>query len=105
MAVDVRWCLVRMDALIHDFTMRVRDEDGHVYRARAFGTRREDGTWIGWIEFSPHGGGLVRRTLRETTQPSRAALRYWALGLDEVYLEGALERAVRTSALPAAPSP
>ena len=35
----------------------------------------------------------MRRTSRETTQPSRLALRYWALGLDEVYFDGALERA------------
>ena len=97
----MRWCLVEMDALIHEFTMRASDEDGHVYRARAFGTRRRGGTWTGWIEFSPHGGGLVRRTPRETTQPSREALLYWALGLDEVYLEGALERALRTSTVPA----
>ena len=89
-----------MDALIHEFTMRVRDEDGHVYRPRAFGTRRKDDTWIGWIEFSPHDGGVVRRSDRETTQPSRAALLYWALGLDEVYLEGALDRAIRSSTIP-----
>lgn len=93
-----------MDALIHEFTVRAHDGDGHVYRARAFGSRRDDGTWIGWIEFAPVGGGLVRRSPRETTQPSRGALLYWALGLDEVYLEGALARAVRTSTVPAAPS-
>ena len=87
-----------MKALIHDFTMRARDEDGHVYRARAFGSRREGGTWIGWIEFAPLDGGVVRRSPRETTQPNRGALLYWALGLDEVYLEGALTRALRAKA-------
>jgi len=90
-----------MNALIHEFTMRARDEDGHVYRARAFGSRRADGTWVRWIEFSPHDGGIVRRTRRETTQPSRDALLYWALGLDGVYLDGALERAIRNTAVPA----
>jgi hypothetical protein len=90
-----------MDALIHEFTMRARDADGHVYRARAFGTRRQNGTWIGWIDFAPLGGGLVRRTPRETTQPSRDALVYWALGLDDVYLDGALERAIRNTTVPA----
>jgi len=81
--------------LIHVFTMRACDDDGHLYRARALGRQRDDGTWIGWIEFIPIGGGVMRRSARETTQPNRAALVYWALGLDEVYLDGALERALR----------
>ena len=82
-----------MRTVIHDFTMLARDLDGHVYDARALGRERSDGTWIGWLEFSPRGeGGLARETPRETTQPSRLALRYWALGLDEVYLDGALRR-------------
>ena len=91
------------DVLIHEFTARPHDADGHVYRARALGSRRDDGTWIGWIEFAPIGGGaggLVRRSPRETTQSNRGALLYWALGLDEIYLEGALERAIRDSAIP-----
>jgi hypothetical protein len=82
-----------MRTLIHAFTMLARDADGHVYRARAYGQQRRDGTWIGWLEFMPRGeGGLTRETPRETTQPSRLALRYWALGLEEIYLEGALRR-------------
>ncbi|TMB62700.1 MAG: hypothetical protein E6I57_11950 [Chloroflexi bacterium] len=82
-----------MNSLIHEFTMLARDGDGHVYRARCYGRERRDGTWIGWLEFMPRGeGGLVRETPRETTQPNRLALRYWALGLDEVYLDGALVR-------------
>ena len=83
------------DVLIHEFTMRARDPDGHLYRARAIGRERDDRTWVGWIEFTPIGGGIVRRSPRETTQPNRAALVYWAYGLDEVYLDGALERALR----------
>lgn len=82
-----------MDDVVHEFTMSARDGDGHRYRARAMGRPRPDGTWIGWLQFTPIGsGGLVRRTPRETTQPSLEALRYWALGLNEVYLEGALRR-------------
>jgi len=83
------------ESLIHDFTMRARDQDGHLYRARATGREREDGTWIGRIQFTPLGGGVTRSTMRETTQPNRTALVYWAYGLDEVYLDGALERALR----------
>lgn len=90
-----------MDTLIHEFSHRVRDADGHVYRARAFGRKRGDGTWIGWLEFSPRGsGGVVRRTNRETTQPSQKALAYWARGVEVVYLEGALERAIVNSRMP-----
>jgi hypothetical protein len=86
------------DVLIHVFSVAVGDPDGHSYRARAMGRQRRDGTWIGWLEFTPSGsGGIVRRTDRETTQPSEGAVRYWALGLELAYLEGALERAVRGS--------
>ncbi len=88
-----------MDALVHEFRTAVRDADGHPYRARVLGRQRGDGTWIGWLEFSPRGsGGLVRRTQPETTQPSRDALRYWASGIEPTYLEGALERAFHATA-------
>ena len=48
--------------------------------------------WEGWIEFWADDGGDVRRTPRETTQPDRNALIYWATGLSGTYLEGALAR-------------
>ena len=84
-----------MDALIHEFATEVRDADGHLYKARAFGRERTNGTWIGWLEFSPRGtGGIVRRSPIETTQSNRRALVYWATGLEPVYLEGALARAL-----------
>src|SRR5205814_6429032 len=41
------------------------------------------------------GRGPVLRTDRETTQPNRAAIAYWASGLEPVYLEGAFDRARR----------
>ena len=84
-----------MDVLIHEFTAAARDEDGHVYTARVFGRGRKGGTWVGWLEFTPRGTGVVvRRSPIETTQPSRDALVYWATGLEPVYLEGALARAI-----------
>jgi hypothetical protein len=90
-----------VDVIIHDFAVAVRDADGHLYRVRALGREREDGTWIGWLQFMPRGsGGIVWRTQRETTQPTRLALRYWALGLEPVYLEGALDRAISSRAKP-----
>jgi len=82
--------------LLHDFATEVDDEDGHVYSARAMGRQRKGATvWEGWLEFSPRGGGgIVRKSPIETTQPNRDALLYWARGLERVYLEGALERAI-----------
>jgi len=82
-------------AVIHEFTAQVSDADGHLYAARAVGRQRKGGTWVGWIEFTPRGsGGIVRKSPIETTQPNREALEYWASGLEPVYLEGALERAI-----------
>jgi hypothetical protein len=48
--------------------------------------------WEAWIEFVAEDGSDVRRTPRETTQPNRPALEYWATGLSGTYLEGALAR-------------
>jgi hypothetical protein len=85
-----------MDELIHDFVSQIADADGHVYTARAMGRQRKGRTvWEGWLEFAPVGGrGIVRRSQIETTQPNREALKYWASGIEPVYLEGALERAI-----------
>jgi len=54
-----------------------------------------DGKWQGWLEFLPIGGGRPIRSGRETTQPNRTDAVYWATGLTAVYLEGALQRALR----------
>ena len=85
-----------MDERIHEFTSEIADADGHLYTARVMGRQRRARTvWEGWLEFAPVGGrGIVRRSQVETTQPSREALAYWATGIESVYLEGALERAI-----------
>jgi hypothetical protein len=62
------------------------------YIARACGAKSSDNLWHGWIEFTPHDGGPVLRSARETTQPNREDAIYWATGLTPVYLEGALTR-------------
>ena len=87
-----------MDELIHEFVSEIGDADGHVYTARVIGRQRKGRTvWEGWLEFAPVGGrGIVRRGPVETTQPNRDALAYWASGVEPVYLEGALERAIAT---------
>jgi hypothetical protein len=78
--------------------------DGARYVARVAG--RPDGhIWEGWIEFvadEERSTGI--RTPRETTQPDRNALVYWATGLSPTYLEGALQRALVTR-VPRQPAP
>ena len=83
-----------MAELIHEHTARVQDSRGISYKALVYGEERRDGTWAGWIEFhSPSPDAQALSTGIESTQPDRAALIYWAQGLEPVYLEGALDRA------------
>jgi len=83
-----------MADLIHEHSTPVRTPDGERFVARVYGVERADGTWEAWIEFAPVAGTTpVLRTERETTQPNRGAVKYWANGLEPVYLEGAFERA------------
>ena len=67
---------------------------GETYRAQVVG-RRDGHLWEGWIEFLAADRSSALRTPRETTQPDRDALQYWATGLSATYLEGALQRALR----------
>ena len=75
------------------FTEHVVAEDGTAYLPQVCGGLADDGLWEGWIEFTPESGH-IRRTQRETEQPNRDALVYWAEGLTLIYLEGALKRAL-----------
>jgi hypothetical protein len=59
-----------------------------------YGRERSDGNWEAWLEFSPlTANAKAVRTERETTQPDRSAIEYWATGLEPLYLAGAFERA------------
>ena len=80
---------------IVQFTEPVVSDDGTLYVARACGNEMPDGLWQGWIEYLPVGDGEPVRSGRETTQPKRDDLIYWATGLTAVYLEGALDRALK----------
>ena len=84
-----------MTEVLVQFSDPITGSDGNVYVARACGSEMPDGLWQGWIEFLPVGGGAAVRTKRETTQPNRTDAHYWATGLTAVYLEGALERALK----------
>ena len=89
-----------MAEVLVEFTDQVTGPDGITYTARACGAEMDDGRWQGWIEFQPLGGGDAIRTGRETTQPNRVDLAYWATGLTVVYLQGALGRALKPHARP-----
>jgi hypothetical protein len=83
-----------MAELIHQHSVHIRTREGTEFRAQTYAERQPDGTWTGWLEFTPvDGKGPVLRTERETTQPNREAVEYWAGGLEPVYFEGAFVRA------------
>jgi hypothetical protein len=54
----------------------------------------QDGHWNAWLEFVDQGSEEVFRTDIETHQASEAHLYRWAATLSDVYLRGALDRAV-----------
>jgi len=83
-----------MAEVLVEFSDPITDSDGITYSARACGGETDNGHWQGWIEFIPLDGGEPVRSGRETTQPNRTDTLYWATGLTNVYLEGALERAL-----------
>jgi hypothetical protein len=74
------------------------EADGKIWVPSIYGAQRNDGMWEAWIEFRPLDDGPPRATDRETTQPNREAVEYWATGLEPVYFEGAFARAVELPA-------
>jgi hypothetical protein len=81
-----------------EFENTVEDEEGRSHIAVVVGEARTDGRWIGRVRFTPTDGSPPVETDRETTQPDRDDLAYWATGLTYYYLEGALARARRRAA-------
>lgn len=84
-----------MAEVLVQFDSPVTDENDRAYVVRICGGVAEDGLWQAWVEFDPEDGGPTLRTPRETEQPNRRDLEYWATGLTASYLEGALDRARR----------
>jgi hypothetical protein len=83
-----------MAQLIHEHSTHVRTPEGERFTVRTYGEADGNGVWQGWLEFVPSNTlGPVLKTDRETTQPSRQALEYWAEGLEPIYFEGAFARA------------
>ena len=82
-----------MAEVLLEFEGPLMGPDQRVYEARVCGREREDGLWEGWLEFT--SPDHVVATGRETTQPGREQLLYWATGLTAAYLDGALLRTLR----------
>jgi hypothetical protein len=84
-----------MPEILVKFDEPIAARNGETFFAQATGREVEGGLWEGWLEFLPVND--TREALesgRETTQPNRKNLAYWAQGLTKVYLEGALDRAI-----------
>lgn len=76
------------------FDQPIKGPGGQNFFAQVCGRSVND-LWEGWIEFQSSDGELTVGTPRETEQPNRNDLEYWAQGLTETYLQGALNRALR----------
>jgi hypothetical protein len=84
-----------MAEVLVKFDEPIAASGGKTYLAQAVGKEVDGGLWDGWLEFqSIRDGSDVLASGRETTQPNRKNLEYWAQGLTKVYLEGALGRAI-----------
>jgi len=83
-----------MAQVLAQFRDVLTDDNRISYRAHACGAEMADGKWQGWLEFIPLSGATPIRSARETTQPNRTDVVYWATGLTFVYLQGALQRAL-----------
>jgi hypothetical protein len=85
---------VEMFEIIHSISDSYRSSDGRPFQVQVRGAQSGH-VWYGWLAFLPLDDGPVLETDRETTQPNRDALGYWASGLEPLYLDGAFERASR----------
>ena len=96
LSIKVKWGPSEtLPMLIHTRGDQIQDSFGNRYRVQIFGEPRVDGTWVAFLEFAPTNTTLATlRTGRETTQPDKRALEYWATGLEPLYLTGAFERAM-----------
>jgi hypothetical protein len=94
-----------MTELVHERDLTITDVNGVLYdRVRVYAELQDTGRWGGLIEFMAADGTCSVRTGRETTQTTAGDVARWALGLEPVYFEGAIDRAVpRVAAPPVAP--
>src|SRR5262249_32530021 len=91
---DCSWELTVTEVLV-EFDTTVTGSDGTRWLPRVCGRVADDGLWEGWIEFLPlRVSAEPVRTSRETGQPNRTALMYWAGALTQLSPESALGRAL-----------
>jgi len=92
-----------MSELLVKFDEPISGPDGRRFFAQAAGKETDGGLWEGWLEFLPVDEPTdALCSERETTQPNRKNLEYWAQGLTVVYLQGALARACGPKTIPRA---
>ena len=89
-----------MDTLFQQFERPMRDAGGDTYLIFVQGRSRPHDTWEGWLVFERQRDARRFNTGIETTQPDAQAVLYWAGGLTDVYLEGALDRALSVNIAP-----
>jgi hypothetical protein len=83
-----------MAEVLVEFSTMVTAPDGRRFVPSVCG-RQSEHVWEGWVEFvAEDGAGAPLRTGRETVQSTRDDLMYWAQGLTQIFLEGALARAI-----------
>jgi len=87
-----------MAVLLQEYSVQIVGADGTTYDVRSYGQEREDGTWMGWLEFEPTDPTKpTLSTDQETSQPNLTAIEYWSTGLEPLYFEGAFTRAQERS--------
>jgi len=85
-----------MAELVHEREIALTGPDGRTYdRALVYAEPNGRTTWAGFVEFVPVSGEPSVRTAHETTQSNIEGVAYWGTGLEPVYLEGALSRALQ----------
>jgi len=90
-----------MSEILVKFDEPISTPDRRKFFAQAAGKETDGGLWEGWLEFVPvDDSSDAVCSERETTQPNRKNVEYWAQGLTKVYLEGALSRALKSSGVP-----
>jgi len=84
-----------MSEVLVRFDEPIAGPDGRKYFALAVGKETAGELCEGWLEFLlvDDESSEPLCSERETSQPNRRSLDYWAQGLTRVYLEGALARA------------
>lgn len=80
--------------IVLDLEPAVAADDGRRYRPSVVARFGADGHCSAWLEFVDPESQQVLRTGIETQQASEADLHHWARSLSDVYLRGALDRAV-----------